>query len=129
MSFWVSLLDTTKDPWCDESCPEPCYPAHTSEPFEDGGTYAIGGSDVCELNITYNYSPLYYRELDKDNGLRALDKQVASATVTHLEAAVKALGTERDDDYWKATAGNAGAALARLLAWAKAYPEGIWRVA
>lgn len=142
MSWWVSLLDHTKDPWCsygmgdkfvpqydgDEVCPSPCYPAVRVREHEEGGTYVLGGSAVAELNITYNYSSLYYETLDKENGLRALHNQSGADWIERLEAAVKTLGTERDNDYWKATAGNAGAALARLLAWTKAHPEGIWRV-
>lgn len=143
MSWWVYLVDTTKDAYCsygippdefvpeydgDVPCPTPCYPSHRTEPFEDGGTYVMGGSSECELNITYNYSRFYYETLDSEDGLRALNNQRAGDWIERLESAVAVLGTDRDDDYWKASAGNAGAALARLLAWARAYPEGIWSV-
>ena len=46
------------------------------EPFEDGGTYALGGTTDCELNVTYNYS-------DKFN-FRALDGKTAVETTLTL---------------------------------------------
>lgn len=141
MSWWVSLVDDSQPAWCsfgqadyvpefewDTVCSEPCYPTFQSEPFEDGGTYVMGGSTECELNITYNYSRHYYAHLDAENGLRAMHGQRAGDWVERLEQTVNALGTARDDDYWKPTEGNAGAAAARLLAWARTYPQGVWRV-
>ena len=98
------------------------------EQFEDGGTYPLGGEDQPRLNITYNYSPHYYAYLDADHGLRAMNGQHAGDWIQRLHTAVEALGTDRDGDYWKSTAGNAGAALARLLSWAEQYPDGIWEV-
>ena len=98
------------------------------EKFTDGGTYAIGGTDEPELNITYNYSPHYFKHLDSDKGLRALDKQRAGDWTERLQAAVDELGTTRHRDYWEPSEGNAGMALARLLEWAKQYPNATWRV-
>lgn len=115
MSFWVYLEDNDG-----EVC--------RSEPFEDGGTYVVGGSDECELNITYNYSRYYYEHLNAENGIRSLHEQRAGDWIEKLQSAVTALGTARDDDYWKATAGNAGSALSRLLAWARTYPDARFRV-
>ena len=115
MSFWVSLEDAQG-----ETC--------TSEPFEDGGTFVVGGSDECSLNVTYNYSRFYYGALDESEGLRAMNGGVARDWHGRLEQAVSDLGTERDNDYWAATAGNAGATLARLLAWARAFPDATFRV-
>ena len=134
MSWWVSLLDQSSPAECDyglgdEACPAPCYPAFRCEPFEDGGTFILGGSGECCLNITYNYSRFYYRELDGENGLRAMDGEKAGEWIARLAGAVEKLGTRRDENYWAATEGNAGAALSLLLAWARAYPQGVWRVA
>ena len=98
------------------------------ERFEDGGTYVLGGSDDASFNITYNYSPHYYKHLDPDNGLRAMDGQRAGDWEERLQGAVEILGTERHSDYWEPSEGNAGAALARLLEWARQYPEGVWRI-
>ena len=114
MSWWVSLSDDGGQ----------C----SVESFTEGGTYKVGGSSEAELNITYNYSKHYYQHLDKDNGLRALDGQRAGDWIERLESAVKELGTERADDYWAATEGNAGHALNILLSWAKQHPNAVFRV-
>lgn len=98
------------------------------ERFTDGGTYALGGTVEPELNITYNYSPHYYKHLDNESGLRALDGQRAGDWISRLAHAVDVLGTDRHSDYWEPTEGNAGAALARLLEFAKQYPDGVWEV-
>lgn len=90
--------------------------------FEEGGTRPIGGSDIAELNITYNYAPYFYDTLGKD-GLRGLYGKKAKDCIELLEKAVETLGTERDSDYWKCSAGNAGYALSILLKWARATPE------
>lgn len=95
------------------------------ESFEEGGTYALGGTDQPELNVTYNYSEVY-RLLDF--GLRDLDGKRADDTLPTLQRIVDKLGTKTYPDYWAPTPGNAGKALARLLSWAKQYPDGIWRV-
>ena len=89
-------------------------------PFEDGGTYVLGGSDEAELNVTYNYAGLF--------GFRDLHARRASDTIPELREAVQRLGTERDADYWKPTLGNAGAACARLLVWAEQHPHASWSV-
>jgi hypothetical protein len=52
----------------------------------------------------------------------------AEETIERLEKAVKELGTERNNDYWNATDGNAGYALNILLTWAKDHREAVWRV-
>lgn len=82
-----------------------------------GGTYAIGlKSDAltdAELNITYNYGS-YFRIVWED-GLERLDGIPLTEAIPLLESAIQVLGTQRDDDYWLATQGNAGAALNDLL--------------
>jgi hypothetical protein len=114
MSYWVSL-----------TCP--CCEQHLSvEPFEDGGTYVLGGSTEAHLNVTYNYSKHVHEALG--HSLRDLDGTIADRWIGQLELAVATLGTERDPDYWKSTPGNAGAMLARLLSWAKQHPKGIFNV-
>lgn len=91
-----------------------------------GGTYAVGGTTEANLNVTYNYSEHYRQHLDADQGIRWLYGQRAKDTFDRLEAAITALGTDRDTDYWKATPGNAGAALADLLTLGRMFPGGIW---
>lgn len=94
--------------------------------FEDGGTYRIGGTDKAEFNITYNYGWFFYRFLDKDDGIRWLYRKTGAETVERLNQAVSELGINRYRDYWAPTPGNAGAALSRLLMWARQYPDGIF---
>jgi hypothetical protein len=92
----------------------------------EGGIYEIGGTDLAELNITYNYAPYFNQYLA--GGLRGLNGKLAEETIPCLEKAVEALGTERDRDYWVDTSGNAGYALSILLSWAQEYPDGRWEV-
>ena len=115
MSFWVSLVDENDQ-------------YKTVESFSEGGTMAIGGCTDADLNITYNYSPFYYKHLNKDEGLRWLDGKTAKETTSKLEHAVLILGTKRVGNYWAATPGNAGFALSMLLSWAKQHPESHWQV-
>jgi hypothetical protein len=114
MSYWVYLED-------EKGAVK--VPRHSN-----GGTYAIGGTITAELNITYNYSPHYYEYLNGDEGLRWLDGKTAQETVDALEGAILDLGTVQDKDYWKATKGNAGRALAILLLWAQMNSDAKWRV-
>lgn len=82
-----------------------------------GGTYLVGldadEQTDARLNITYNYSP-YFRIVWED-GLKRLDGLPLNEAIPLLESATWALGNQRDDDYWKSTQGNAGAALHDLL--------------
>jgi len=114
MSWWVSLSKDGK--------------LVKVESHVEGATYCLEGSDGADLNITYNYSPHYYNSLDKRKGLEWLDGKKAKEALARLERAIKELGTEKDNDYWKSTPGNAGYALLILLKWAKQYPEAIFEV-
>jgi len=96
------------------------------ELHSDGGTYALGGGFEAQLNITYNYSEHYSKHLDNKEGIRWLYGKKAKDCIERLQKAVKTLGTERDEDYWKATEGNAGYALSILLIWAREHPEAIF---
>ena len=92
-------------------------PSHT-----EGGNYVVGGNWRAELNVTYNYSPQYHRVFPKDrcpDGFRSLNGMAVGDAIPLLEAAVENLGTVPDEDYWKATPGNAGKALALILSWCK----------
>lgn len=92
----------------------------------EGGTYALGGTSRAELSITYNYSE-HYEQID-DTGLRWLYGKRAGDTEDVLREAVGDLGTEKSDNYWEATEGNAGRALSILLDWAQQHPDAEWRV-
>lgn len=107
MSYWVYL----------EEKGEPVKVGDHTE----GGTFAIGGTNEAELNVTYNYSKHFSVK-------KELDKKKAKDTIKIMEEKVKEFGTEQDKDYWNPTKGNVGYMLNILLGWAKQYPEAIWRV-
>lgn len=90
-----------------------------------GGTYALGGTTRLHLNITYNYSPLYYRAFG-EKGIRTIYGMTGADSIHVLQAAAAQLGDETDSDYWKATEGNAKRPLYQLIALAKMRPDGVW---
>lgn len=92
-----------------------------------GGTYALGGTNKAELNITYNYAEYYYKHLNSGKGIRSLYGMTGEKAIPILEDAIKKLGTKTDKDYWKSTSGNAGSALQGLLTFAKLRPDGIFK--
>jgi len=92
-----------------------------------GGTYALGGTTEAWLNVTYNYSQFFHAALDAEKGIRWLYGRRARDCVAALEKAIAVLGTTTDDDYWRATPGNAGAALNNLLTLARLCPDGIFQ--
>lgn len=102
----------------------------------EGGTCVVGsmvngvivpGTDDAELNITWSYS-LIYRDHFRPEGLSWIHGKKAKDVTEQLEKAVKELGTERNEDYWAKTKGNAGYALSILLKWAKQHPEATFMV-
>ena len=90
----------------------------------EGGTFVANGTNDCDLNITYNYSPIFYKVFPDDKGLRWLETKRGKESIPILEKAVERLGTKRDSSYWNATEGNAGFSLSILLGWAKEFPNG-----
>ena len=78
-----------------------------------GGTYAVGGTTEAWLNITYNYAQ-YYSGLGAE-GLRSLHERPIAEVRQVVSDTMNKLGTNRTEDYWESTAGNAGAALRNLL--------------
>lgn len=92
-----------------------------------GGIVVVGGTNECWLNVTYNYSPIFYRVLG-EGGLRSLNGQTGAESLPRIHAAVHALKEDYDPDYWKATEGNARYALMVLGVFARAHPEGVWDV-
>jgi hypothetical protein len=91
-----------------------------------GGTYELGGTNRLWLNVTYNYAPHFRRVLDAEKGIRRLYGMTGAASIPVLQQAIAQLADDVDDDYWKATEGNAKAALADLLALAQLRPDGVW---
>lgn len=126
--------------------------------IQEGGTQVMGGTSMCELNITYNYASLYTIALDEEKGLHWIKGKTGNETIKRLQHAVKVLGTRRyqrpvdscehcgftigvgpglsdpglvtniREDYWAPTPGNAGYALNILLQWAMEYPNGYWEL-
>ena len=94
---------------------------------EEGGTIVVGGTPEAKLNITYNYSQFYYDSLDLEKGIRWLYGKTGKETTSRLRRATMLLGTDRDEDYWKATSGNAGYVLSLLLSWAESNPDAVWQ--
>lgn len=91
-----------------------------------GGTYCVGGTDECHLNVTYNYAKHFIRVIPE--GIRSLYGKSGAESLPILDAAIAKLGDDVDDDYWKATEGNAKAALLQLRALALLRPDGVWAV-
>jgi len=98
-------------------------PAHA-----EGGMVSFPREDTATMSVTYNYGKHFYSHLDADQGLRWLNGKTAAETTDRLEAAVKVLGDSPSEDYWEDSQGNAGHALAVMLKWAKANPQGVWDV-
>ena len=140
MSYGILLVDPAND-----------YNVMQTKRHQEGGTYVafvktdgqvLQGTADCDLNVTYNYYEQFVRVFPKgtarenppysnkgDNeGIKWLYDRTAEETIPVLERAVEELGTEQDDDYWKATNGNAGRALSTLLEWAREHPNGVWWV-
>jgi hypothetical protein len=123
MSYWATLEDSNGNT------------VELSEVHhEAGGTYALGGTTEATLNITYNYSGWFGKVfpdtgLINKRGLRYLHKMTAANSLPVLRTAIANLGTDTDPDYWKATQGNARAALESLLRLAKTAPaDSVWRI-
>jgi hypothetical protein len=81
MSYWVYLRNKNDE--------EVKVKKH-----QEGGTYALGGVDTAELNITYNYGKYYRKHLSPRLGLRWLNNKLARVVIKKLEAAVKELGID-----------------------------------
>ena len=97
------------------------------ERFSEGGTQPIGGSTTADISITYNYSKFFYDTIDKEQGIRWIYGRRAGDCIGKLLKAVHILGLYKDEDYWKATPGNAGYILAILLKWAGKNKKAMFR--
>lgn len=93
------------------------------ERFYEGETCPVGGCVIADIGIAYNYAEFFYDTIDKEIGIRWIYNRPMNECIERLETAISILGTDKDDDYWKATAGNAGHALKILLGWARNNPE------
>ncbi len=109
-----------------------------------GGTYAMGGTPECRLNITYNYAEHFWRVFEElpaprplapawmheeggpVGGIRTLYGLSGAESLPILNLAIARLKDDVSDDYWEATEGNAKRALMQLRALATLRPDGIW---
>jgi hypothetical protein len=91
-----------------------------------GGTYAVGGTTQCSLNITYNYSKIYYNVLG-EGGIRSIYGISGADSIPILQGAINKLKNDASNNYWEPTEGNAKRALLQLIALAKLRPDGIWK--
>lgn len=90
-----------------------------------GGTYAMGGTTLCTLNATYNYAPIFRRELG-EKGIRTIYGMTGAESIPVLEAAASRLADDATGNYWDETDGNVKRALLQLVALAKLRPDGVW---
>ena len=84
-----------------------------------GGTVEVDpndgsiGTSRAWLNVTYNYAS-YYRNI-WGFSLHQFHDMLVKDAKPYVEQGIRELGVKRDSHYWKATPGNAGAALSDLL--------------
>lgn len=122
MSVWYTLEDAQSGATL--TLPEGSH--------SEGGTYVLGGTDECTLNVTYNYGkPIAKAQqaagYTPEGMISLLDGLTGEESARVLSELVAELGTEESPDYWEPTEGNARKALALLLLMAQAFPEGVWR--
>lgn len=110
-----------------------------------GGTYAMGGTTECRLNITYNYAEHFWRVFEElpaprplapewmhtryselretVTGIRTLYGLTGAESLPILNLAIARLKDDVTDNYWDGTEGNAKRALMQLRALATLRPE------
>lgn len=99
---------------------------HLDQPHQmSGGTFALGGTTKCWINITGNYADFYYRVFG-DKGIRSIYGKTGAESIPILEAAAAQLGDDATNRHWDATEGNAKRSLMQLIALAKLRPDGVW---
>ena len=91
-----------------------------------GGTYAIGGTVLAHLNVTYNYCKQFCQVLNPESGIRSIYGLSGAQSIPILDKAISMLSDEADENYWKPTEGNVKRALLQLRALATMRPDGVW---
>ncbi len=91
-----------------------------------GSIITVGGSTSAWMNLTYNYSPFYYKLFPEDMDLKWIRAKKAGDTIEVMRAVLAKLGEETSDSDWDPTSGNAGHALKTLKAWHEQHPDGLW---
>lgn len=90
-----------------------------------GGTYQVGGTRRCWLNVTYNYAP-FFRQVLGEKGIRTIYGMTGAESVPVLDDAISRLTDDVSDDYWEPCEGNAKRALIQLRELARLRPDGVW---
>lgn len=101
-----------------------------------GGTFCVGGTTEMTLNITYNYSDIINKKMkqleigkeDSYSYAHYIHGKTGAETIEPLKKIIASLKDDVENDYWKATEGNAKRALYGLLAFSQLRPDGIWNV-
>lgn len=93
---------------------------------KEGGIIVIGGSKLADISVTYNYSKYYYEHLDEDKGIRWIYNKKYDEIRDRLEGTISILGTNRSNNYWESTPGNAGHIVAILLEWSRQNPDAVF---
>lgn len=100
---------------------------HLDSPHQfQGGTYAMGGTTECWLNVTCNHADNFRSAFGDERGIRSIYGMTGAESIPVLRAATGRLGDDVSEDYWEATEGNAKRALTQLLALAGSRPDGVW---
>jgi len=90
-----------------------------------GRTYQFGGSTKAYLNVTYNYSEIFYKYFG-EKGIRTIYGMTGAESILLFKNVINILKDDETEDYWEPTEGNAKKALYGLLAFAQLRPDGIW---
>lgn len=99
MSYWIRL-ETMNGDLID-----------TGTSREEGGTYQVGGSNMSELNVTYNYS--------KHFDFNLLHDLTAKGAMPILLKKFSELKDNEVKNYWYPTEGNTRKAISILLAFVR----------
>lgn len=119
MSWWVYLVDEDG-----ESLLAP-------DGHIEGGTYPLGGTNLCELNVTYNYGRLLHGfgvHPDEWKDKTGLDTQESFERALNGLMDATHENECQENDYWHPCPENVARCVELLLAWAKYHPKGVWRV-
>tara|TARA_Y100000310_G_scaffold332280_1_gene407561 strand:- start:40 stop:411 length:372 start_codon:yes stop_codon:yes gene_type:complete len=87
--------------------------------IEVNGTRFSGGT-FAELDLPRQYGRIF--------PFKELHGKVAADVVEEMEDAVGILKIKQDEDFYRATPGNAGHALNVLVQWARAHPQATFHV-
>ena len=93
-----------------------------------GANYCVGGSPELYLSITYNYSKIFKKAFQHDDGIYAINGMSCLQSIPIINAAMNRLGDETTSNYWDATEGNAKCSLMGLLQLAALGCDGFWEV-